>query len=104
MGKYKVLRHVTSKKALASILHEGVSPKYATTLTKVVWLHEPGLTKEKTRIAAKRHGCQPEDMVVLRIQVHADRLEYCGGGLWCSHQVILPTQILSIRPIFDSNR
>lgn len=66
VGEY--VYHWTHRKNLRGIAGEGLNPKYATGKIKLVWACEPDRIGWALLHVCERHGWNPDDMILLRVQ------------------------------------
>lgn len=77
-----LLYHATPVRNDASILRTGLETARAVGAKKVVWLHTRANTPWAVLHVAKRHRCDPRDVVVFEVRVSKKHLRRFRRGLW----------------------
>jgi hypothetical protein len=90
------LRHATPLCNVLGIVRRGLLTAYSRSHCKRVWLHERGKTKWAIRHVAKRHGCRPHEVVVLEVEIPAERLRKHGKGVFHCDRDIGPHALVRV--------
>ena len=89
-----ILLHCTPRRNLPSIYRLGVSPAFAQGPRAECWFCAGSRRAWAVEHVAERHGVDPSDVVVLRVNVARHLLTRRGKGLWTCPRVV--RDILSV--------
>jgi hypothetical protein len=96
MSQFTVLFHVSPSRNLRSIGRFGLLPALARGALKAVWLGSRSRLAWAIAHVRERHSVA--DVVVFRVVVPRSALVRRRRGVWSTASVVLPSQIVSIRP------
>lgn len=77
----RVMFHATHGDNLASIMLNGLDPRYATGKRKAVWFVPRTGIDQGILHAAIRHNWRVEELVVLTLVIDSDHIRYSGNSL-----------------------
>jgi hypothetical protein len=96
MSHPTVLFHVSPVRNLRSIGRFGLLPSLARAGLRAVWLVSRSRLTWAIAHVRERHSVA--DVVVFRVAVSRSSLVRRRRGVWSSASVVLPSQIVSVRP------
>ena len=90
------LLHVTPRRNVPSIYRLGISPAFAVGPIAACWFCAPSRRAWAVEHIAERHGVDPSQVAVIRVNVPRSRLVRRGRGLWTCNTVVKSIRSVAI--------